>query len=104
MKVEQLKNNLEKLSATSTSFQNQATECEKIYQSKDEIKKLIYSKQSDNLVLTRQNLLKNVKDLKEGLTDVSEHLLSIWRGQEMEVFELQSRIKKYCHVRQPFKI
>ena len=99
MKVEQLKKNLEKLSTTSTAFQNQATECEKIYQSKDEIKKLLYSKQNDNLLSTRHTLLGNVKGLKTGISEVAEHLLSIWRGQEMEALELQSRIKKYCHVR-----
>jgi hypothetical protein len=97
--INQLKQSLENLSQVSSLFQTHASECESIYQSKDEIRKLVSSKNaSQSIQESQKRCVDTVKVLKTNLNDVSNLLLNLWMNQEKELEQQSSRIHKYAYV------
>lgn len=94
--VEKLKLSLEQLSHVSTLFQTQATECERIYQSKDEIRKMIYLKTNQSLEY-REKFLESIETLGTQVSEVSDILLQMWTAQDRKLTLQQSRIEKFCN-------
>lgn len=94
--IEQLKQSLEQLSQTTGLFQMQASESERIYQSKAEIKTVLYK--SAVCEEAQKNCVEAILTLKAGITDVSCILMSIFSNHESEISIQSNRIDLFIHV------
>lgn len=74
-----LNEKLQELSQISDHFKVQATECEVIYQSKDEIKKLLYAPKVSPVLKEKQTkCYENLNNLETSLAQVSQVLMHLW--------------------------
>ena len=91
--ADELRSNLSNFSSASESFKSQASECESIYHSKDEFKKMLYTqKQYPTLSDNQIKGIENLKIFKENISKVSEIFLKLWELQDASITKQFARL------------
>lgn len=98
--TDQLKDILSSLSSTSESFKAQASECETVYQSKDEIKKMLYAPRANPTLQDNQKKgVENLALFKDNIVKVSEIFLRLWELQDASLSKEAARLDSINQVR-----
>ncbi|KAK6092107.1 hypothetical protein MT418_007363 [Batrachochytrium dendrobatidis] len=83
----ELEQALKQLTSVTTHFSTQATECERLYKSQTEVRRLVSNKQAfpDATTLAQTECARGITELASGLLNVANMLERIWTVQTNEI-------------------